>query len=222
MMNDWEQQRISEILIENENGDVGDFDSDVPALVTNNSERGQNSEIFSPYSYKLIRDDSSSFIRVNYHDISIVPVDTLIQTKVVTTHPTVGLLSYGSWYGAAFYTVWEDSSGDKIQLFGRVHYILMGNVDYFNSQQKDFNLYQNYPNPFNPSTSIEYRVGSDEYVTLKVYDLLGREVAILVDEYAPAGRYEVDFDGSKFSSGVYFYRLQAGEFRETRKMVLLR
>ncbi len=88
-----------------------------------------------------------------------------------------------------------------------------------------YGLEQNYPNPFNPSTQIGYRVqgtGCGVWVTLKVYDILGREVATLVNERKNAGSYEVKFDGSELSSGVYFYRLQAGSFVRTRTLLLLR
>ena len=90
------------------------------------------------------------------------------------------------------------------------------------SQPTEFLLSQNYPNPFNPSTSIQYAVSSRQFVSLKVYDLLGREVATLVDEEKPAGNYEVEFNGADLTSGIYFYQLHAGSFVETRKMVLLR
>ncbi len=85
-----------------------------------------------------------------------------------------------------------------------------------------FNLFQNYPNPFNPVTSIQYAVSSRQFVTLKVYDLLGREVAILVNEEKPVGVYEVEFSATKFTSGVYLYQLHVGSFVETKKMILLR
>ena len=86
----------------------------------------------------------------------------------------------------------------------------------------EFKLYQNYPNPFNPITTISWQspVGSQQ--TLKVYDVLGNEVASLVDEYKSAGIYEVNFDASSLSSGVYFYKLTAGSFVEIKKMILLR
>ncbi|MDP2209014.1 MAG: T9SS type A sorting domain-containing protein [Bacteroidota bacterium] len=90
----------------------------------------------------------------------------------------------------------------------------------------DVALLQNYPNPFNPSTKIKFAipegVETRHGVSLRVYDVLGREVAVLVDEYKEAGYYEVSFDASQFTSGVYFYRLQSGNFNSVKKMLLLR
>jgi hypothetical protein len=87
---------------------------------------------------------------------------------------------------------------------------------------KKFILNQNFPNPFNPSTTIRYQMPDAGFVTLKVFDVLGREVSTLVDEYRNAGRYEVEFDGSNLASGIYFYKIQAGEFVQTRKMILIK
>jgi hypothetical protein len=87
---------------------------------------------------------------------------------------------------------------------------------------EDFKLSQNYPNPFNPSTTISWQMPVGSWQTLKVYDLLGREVATLIDEYRPAGSYKVEFDGSDLASGTYFYRLQAGDYIETKKLILLK
>lgn len=83
-------------------------------------------------------------------------------------------------------------------------------------------LNQNYPNPFNPSTEIRYRISEDRNVLLKVYDILGNEVATLVNEFKDAGSYSVSFDAGKLSSGIYYYQLRAGEFVETRKMLLMK
>jgi photosystem II stability/assembly factor-like uncharacterized protein len=95
-----------------------------------------------------------------------------------------------------------------------------------NSTPKDFLLQQNYPNPFNPSTRIQYAISRRQFVTLKVYDLLGKEVATLVNEEKPAGSYEVEFNSASsiknLASGIYFYRLQAEDFVETKKMLLLK
>jgi hypothetical protein len=87
---------------------------------------------------------------------------------------------------------------------------------------KEFQLDQNYPNPFNPSTSISFSVPSKSFVTLKVFDALGREVSTLVSEELTAGTYSRHWDAANVPSGVYFCRLQAGEYLETKKMVLLR
>jgi hypothetical protein len=86
-----------------------------------------------------------------------------------------------------------------------------------------FNLSQNYPNPFNPTTSIKYTVPSSEYVTLKIYDILGNEIATLVNEQKTAGRYEVEFNAINLPSGVYFYRIQSSTgFVSTKKMLLIK
>ena len=86
----------------------------------------------------------------------------------------------------------------------------------------NFSLSQNYPNPFNPNTTIKYEISEMSFVTLKVFDLLGKEVATLINEEKPMGNYEIKFDGSKLTSGIYFYQLQAGAFVETKKMILLK
>jgi hypothetical protein len=85
-----------------------------------------------------------------------------------------------------------------------------------------FRLRQNYPNPFNPSTTIKFELPKSSVVRLSVYDLLGREVSVLVNERTDAGVYEVKFDGSALASGVYFYRMQAGSFVQTKTFLLLR
>lgn len=87
---------------------------------------------------------------------------------------------------------------------------------------KDFILSQNFPNPFNPSTKISWQAPVSGWQTLKVYDIIGKEVANLVDEYKNAGSYRVEFDGSNLPSGIYFYLLQAGDYVETKKMILLK
>ena len=90
----------------------------------------------------------------------------------------------------------------------------------------EFSLSQNYPNPFNPNTKISWQTPVSSFITLKVYDVLGNEVATLVDEYKPAGKYEVELNPSSsiknLSSGIYFYRIQAGSFAQTKKMMVLK
>ncbi len=86
----------------------------------------------------------------------------------------------------------------------------------------EFQLFQNYPNPFNPSTKIQYTIGSRQIVTLKVYDLLGNEVATLVDDQRTAGLNEFTWNAEGLPSGIYFYSIKAGSFQQTRKMILLK
>jgi hypothetical protein len=86
----------------------------------------------------------------------------------------------------------------------------------------DFRLAQNYPNPFNPSTTIKYELPKSTVVRLSVFDMLGREVCVLVDERRDAGVHEVKFDGSSLASGVYLYRLQAGDYVQAKKFVVLK
>jgi hypothetical protein len=95
------------------------------------------------------------------------------------------------------------------------------------SSELSFELLQNYPNPFNPVTTIRFAIPQDarrvkQKVTLKIYDLLGREVATLVNEEKPAGEYEVNLDGTGLPSGVYFYQLKTSGFSQTKKMILIR
>ncbi len=81
---------------------------------------------------------------------------------------------------------------------------------------------QNYPNPFDPSTNINFTLPSPEFVTLKIYDILGKEVTTLVNEELNAGNYTKTWNANNLSSGVYFYKLNANKFTETKKMVLVR
>jgi hypothetical protein len=85
-----------------------------------------------------------------------------------------------------------------------------------------YELVQNYPNPFNPTTEINYRLPVASNVNLAVFDLLGRQVSVLVDERKDAGNHSVRFDASRLASGMYVYRLRAGDFVQTRKLLLLR
>ena len=101
------------------------------------------------------------------------------------------------------------------------------NINDENIYAENFLLSQNYPNPFNPSTKIKFTVphvetGHAPILQLKVYDVLGNEIATLVNEQKPPGRYEVIFNGEGLSSGVYFYRIRSGEFVQERKMILLK
>lgn len=108
----------------------------------------------------------------------------------------------------------------QIDFNGAFEYSNVIEVDVSSPQQ--FELSQNYPNPFNPSTTISFSLPQSSSVTLKVYDVIGNEVAILVDEVKSAGQYNISFNASNLSSGVYFYSINAGNFSEVRKMTLIK
>lgn len=91
-----------------------------------------------------------------------------------------------------------------------------------NSKPEDFFLYPNYPNPFNPTTKIKYQIPKVSFVTLKIYDVLGNELVTIVNEEKSAGNYEIELDGSGFTSGIYIYQLRANNYLEAKKMVLIK
>jgi hypothetical protein len=100
--------------------------------------------------------------------------------------------------------------------------LLPTNIENEKSIPIKFVLEQNYPNPFNPTTKIRWQSPVNGWQSLKIYDVLGNIVTTLVDEYRNAGRYEVEFSAIEFSSGIYFYQLHAGEFTETKKLILMK
>jgi len=116
-------------------------------------------------------------------------------------------------------SAWATGVGDTVYHY---HRIVTGVEGYPEPIPREFSLSQNYPNPFNPSTRIEFEVPRSEFVSLKVYDVLGREVVTLVNEEMGPGSYERVFDGSGLASGVYYYRVTSGSFSVTRKLILLR
>jgi hypothetical protein len=109
--------------------------------------------------------------------------------------------------------------GDRL---GYAEGIITAIETFDNIQPTHFHLKQNYPNPFNPATTIEFALSQSGFVTLKVYNLLGQEVAALLEAHKPAGQYAVNFDASALTSGIYYYSLTVGGFKQSRKMVLLR
>jgi hypothetical protein len=103
-----------------------------------------------------------------------------------------------------------------------VDYSIITSVKYNRSPQVDYILFPNYPNPFNPNTTIKYSVPTNGFVNLSVFNAIGEEVRTLVSEIKSAGNYVINFDAGNLTSGVYLYKLQAGSFVETKKMILLK
>ncbi len=208
-----------------------------------NDDYGYDEEMY----YKNINHPLS----IDLPDSFVVPVDWSYSLTIRDTTPAkqavtiftgsssgdaVVLGQYGSgeiihWNMAGQYdgdSVWTTEV--KQVLVNIARYMLnIVNVEEPISTPQIFMLYQNYPNPFNPSTRIQYQVSSFTQVTLKVFDLLGREVATLVDEDKPAGGYEIEFNPNRhsresgnLSSGIYFYQLIAGDYVNTKKMILIK
>ncbi|HNF87173.1 MAG TPA: T9SS type A sorting domain-containing protein, partial [bacterium] len=143
----------------------------------------------------------------NYHDVVV---------DIGITNPNTMKYKINAFNGCNMYSVFtaeKQINYDQFMKNNNANETLIPN---------EFSLNQNYPNPFNPTTTIEYAVAKTTLVRLTVYDELGREVAILVNEKKMPGIYRVDFDASKFASGVYFYRMTAGEFMETKKLLLVK
>ena len=115
---------------------------------------------------------------------------------------------------------WAGSSTGDILKYTSPHPI--GIINKQNQKPESFSLSQNYPNPFNPTTNVKYQIAKSGNVKIIVYDFLGKEVTVLVNEYKPAGYYEVEFNASNLASGLYFYELKSGTFSETRKMILMK
>jgi hypothetical protein len=99
----------------------------------------------------------------------------------------------------------------------------IGNRDSWSlTSPRAFRLKQNYPNPFNPLTRIKFTLSNQEHVSVKVYNTLGQKIQALLNKTMPAGNHEVEFNGENLPSGIYFYRIQAGDFQDVKKMVILK
>ena len=109
----------------------------------------------------------------------------------------------------------------QIDLNGKFKYSPEINVT-INPIPAIFSLGQNYPNPFNPTTTISYQIPTNGYVAIKVFDVIGREITTLVNEYKPAGSYTIQFDAFHLSSGTYFYTFQSGEYEAVKKLLVIK
>jgi hypothetical protein len=162
-----------------------------------------------------------SFVDTSSNDFSLLETSRCIGNGI----DSINLKDY--WYTYPekdFYGNPQPHTVDEFIDMGAIESSFLIN-DIFKTQDfvvDNFSLSQNYPNPFNPSTTIEFTLPRSEYTTLKVYTILGAEVATLVSDKLQAGRHNYQFDASKLASGVYYYQVTAGEFKDVRKMILLR
>jgi hypothetical protein len=150
-----------------------------------------------------------------------------IYMRIFNSDNLVSARMYGD---AHIYEIQADSIQNyspKILTINKLLQDNSGKLASTSQQELNYHLYRNYPNPFNPTTKIKFTIpqevkGETKKVTLKVFDVLGKEIATLVNEEKSAGEYEVEFNGSNSSSGIYFYRIRSGSFIETRRMILLK
>ncbi len=185
---------------------------------------GDSSNVGTPFSY-----DGS----IGYATSS----DGVTWTKFVD-NPVLVAGSLGTWeefkvlipeviYEGSTYHMWYNGLNNNFFPFRIGYAVDSTTITSVRELKSDiptvFALEQNYPNPFNPTTKISFSIPKDDFVILKIYDMLGREVQTLVNEFQEADTYSINFDASEFSSGIYFYKLQVGNnFVETKKMVFLR
>ncbi|HQF41428.1 MAG TPA: T9SS type A sorting domain-containing protein, partial [Ignavibacteriaceae bacterium] len=141
--------------------------------------------------------------------------------------PVLGVWVWPNYYVGETYT--DEINYLKNWISARLNWMennMIGEPTFVNQENdllpEKYVLEQNYPNPFNPTTTISWQSPVSSWQTLKIYDVIGNEVATLVDEFKEAGRYQIEFDATELTSGVYFYQLRAGSFSETKKLILMR
>ena len=178
--------------------------------------RSKNISSSSPFAVGFIMDGAYSGTTYNY---------VMATTGGIGSGPTSFTYSSGSTSGANWYYYTTNTAGDSI-----VYYLVRAYVSFpatgvrttVELTPSAFALEQNYPNPFNPSTAIRFELPERSFVTLKVYDMVGREVATLVNGIRDAGSHEVTFDASGCPSGIYFYRIATDKFVETKKLAVIK
>jgi hypothetical protein len=179
---------------------------------------------YFPSTYLMKRGDST-YARITWTDTTI-PYNNLrviiLALKAVNAKSVIGTPArYYNNFGELSYTVWEDSSNGHINLFGIPRYDWWGGVE-DEIYSRGYELCNAYPNPFNPATTIAYTIPKREFVSLIVYDLIGREIRTLVNEEKAPGKYSAEFNAIGLSSGIYFCILRTGSFTATRKIILMK
>jgi hypothetical protein len=213
---------------------VGDIDSDNDKdIVTLNDFAWHENDGNQNFSYHIIGNpqDYYSFFVVDIDkdlDIDIITEDNelLIWENDGNENFTPHTIKEGGGYGGVIVIdLDKDNDLDIIKLSTNVLWYEnqgVSNINDINNLPKEFKLFQNYPNPFNPSTTIKYSIKERTSVELIMYDILGREVEVLVNEEQDAVQYKINLNAVGLASGIYFYRLQAGSFVETKKIVLMK
>jgi len=169
-----------------------------------------------------------------YLNIEHLRSDTLVQNKIFSlsksnpSHLTLYLDSLHVWDKIKLrVTITDTSIYNNITHYPDTGWVVMNVLPHILSVENEnipltYNLAQNYPNPFNPITKIRYQITEPAFISIKIYDVLGNEIADLVNEEKNAGSFEIDFNGSELTSGIYYYRITAENFNQTKKMILLK
>jgi hypothetical protein len=203
---------ISNIIITDDSGNTPPFIIDIPDTVT----------FFTGQSIQLELDSLFYDVQDSFADlmieVSLDPLDINYEYDPITNTLTFSAPDY-SGEGTLTVTV-TDSDGGSLEFSIVIVVILQVSNEV--EKPMEFALQQNYPNPFNPATSINFTLPTSSLVNLQVYNLQGQEVATLINENLSSGAHTVSFDASQLSSGVYIYRIQAGEFMQTKKMMLIK
>ena len=170
-------------------------------------------------------------VLIVHYTFNIENCEAQWQTDVSLTNDPAGSFTSlnNTWCvasnGSIVHVVWSDNrdGGNPDIYYKRNPTDNLVGINKINSEiPSSFSLSQNYPNPFNPTTNVQFSMFNFQFVTLKVFDILGREVVTLVNEKLSPGTYTVDWNASEYPSGVYFYRLQTEGFTETKKMSLIK
>jgi hypothetical protein len=154
--------------------------------------------------------------RDGWHHYSNVEADTVNRLTILRDGSKIGTLTGIVFYGGNRYMLVPRTDADFVNVSTSVRTMIDG------AAPKTFALSQNYPNPFNPSTNFRFTVAKAQMVSMRIYDVLGREVETLVHEQMNPGTYTVQWNAMHVSSGVYFYRLQSGDFVQTMKLMLMK
>ncbi|HQI40598.1 MAG: hypothetical protein B6D44_06045 [Ignavibacteriales bacterium UTCHB2] len=203
-----------------------------------------NETFFIPFWWKKLFQDQDfqnkvyarwQQTKVNVFNTQVVHnlIDSLVvlldeaKTRNFIKWPVLGVHIWPNYYVGQTYT--DEINYLKNWISARLNWMennMIGEPTFVNQENdllpEKYVLEQNYPNPFNPTTTISWQSPVSSWQTLKIYDVIGNEVATLVDEFKEAGRYQIEFDATELTSGVYFYQLRAGSFSETKKLILMR
>ncbi len=201
------------MVLDLDGGVFGGPDPDPATMTGTYDQNGFSVTGASPtYGDMFFSGDAAGFI---YGRLPDVPNPSIDSTTLSGTY-TVQLISL-------YYIVYFVSGGGTANGIMNIYKDSTATgVEQLSESPKDFKLYQNYPNPFNPSTRIKFDLPSSGYTSLKIYDMLGRETAELVNEELSAGSYEFSWNAHSLSSGIYFYELKTNDYSLRRKMMLIK